>query len=76
MVLGQRLLKGKSPLPNLHKKERKGMTNMDAKDTAQYVDLAMKNLHFMKMQRENVVSEVQRLMNHLSIEDVKAQLHK
>ncbi|KRL20086.1 hypothetical protein [Lentilactobacillus kisonensis] len=52
------------------------MTNMDAKDTAQYVDLAMKNLHFMKMQRENVVSEVQRLMNHLSIEDVKAQLHK
>ncbi|KRL16294.1 hypothetical protein FD12_GL000128 [Lentilactobacillus rapi DSM 19907 = JCM 15042] len=48
---------------------------MNSKEVAQYVDLAMKNLHFMKMQRENVVSEVQRLLNHLSIEEVQNQLN-
>ncbi|GHP14098.1 hypothetical protein YK48G_15230 [Lentilactobacillus fungorum] len=49
---------------------------MNPEDTAKYVDLAMKNLHFIKLQRENVTSEVQRLMNHLSIDDVDKQLRK
>ena len=41
-----------------------------------YVTLAMKNLYFLNVQIDNVVSEVQRLAKHLRVEEISAQLHK
>jgi hypothetical protein len=36
----------------------------------------MKNLYFMNLQIENVTSEVQRLLKHLDIGEVKSELEK
>lgn len=49
---------------------------MKEKEIALYVELAMKNLFFAKIQRENVAVEVERLLKNLSLEDVKKQLNK
>ncbi|WP_438763359.1 hypothetical protein [Enterococcus sp. AZ194] len=47
---------------------------MNEKEIANYVELAMKNLHFAKVQRENVISEVTRLLHTKSTEEVKQRL--
>lgn len=47
---------------------------MNEKDVAAYVELAMKNLFFAKIQRENVVSEVNRLIKSKDIEEVNKLL--
>ncbi len=49
---------------------------MDEKDLASYIDLAMKNLHFLKLQGENVISEFTRLLNSKDIAEVKELLSK
>ncbi|WP_430611122.1 hypothetical protein [Enterococcus sp. DIV0876] len=40
-----------------------------------YTELIMKNLHFLKFQRENVIFETLRLLNK-SIDDVKSELNR
>lgn len=47
---------------------------MKEEELTLYVELAMKNLFFMKTQRENVVWEVQRLMKSKTLEEVKKEL--
>ena len=49
---------------------------MNEKDVSAYVELAMKNLFFAKLQRENVVSEVNRLIKTKNIEEVNKLLDK
>lgn len=48
---------------------------MNEKEVSVYVELAMKNLFFAKLQRENVVNEVQRLMKTKSIDEVNKLLN-
>jgi hypothetical protein len=50
--------------------------NQEAEEIGLYVQLAMKNLYFMNLQIENVTSEVQRLLKHLDIGEVKSELEK
>lgn len=50
------------------------MSNTD--NLGVYVNLAMKNLYFLNVQIDNVVSEVQRLAKHLRVEEISAQLQK
>ena len=45
-------------------------------DIGLYVMLAMKNLYFTNIQTENVVSEVQRLLKNMNVENVKLELEK
>lgn len=47
---------------------------MNEKELALYIELAMKNLFFSKMQQENVAWEFQRLMKSKSLEEVKKEL--
>ncbi|WP_202622679.1 hypothetical protein [Candidatus Enterococcus huntleyi] len=49
---------------------------MNEKEIALYVELAMKNLFFAKIQRENVASEVTRLLKSKSLEEVQQLLAK
>ncbi|MBO0476717.1 hypothetical protein DOK76_06510 [Vagococcus sp. DIV0080] len=49
---------------------------MNEKDVSAYVNLAMKNLFFAKLQRENVVSEVNRLIKSKDINEVNKLLNK
>lgn len=49
---------------------------INATDIGWYVTLAMKNLFFPRIQTENVVSEVQRLVRQLDVETVKSHLTK
>lgn len=47
---------------------------INATDIGLYVTLAMKNLFFPRIQTENVVSEVQRLVKQMDVETVKSEL--
>lgn len=49
---------------------------MNKEDLELYVELAMKNLHFLKLQRENVSSEFKRLLKSETVEEVKRKLNK
>ncbi|MGM0216545.1 hypothetical protein [Enterococcus sp. AZ109] len=49
---------------------------MNEKELSAYIDLAMKNLHFLKLQRENVISEVTRLLKTKDIDEVNKLLNK
>lgn len=52
------------------------MIFMDKEDVSAYVELAMKNLFFAKFQRENVISEVERLIKTKDIDEIKKLLDK